>query len=95
MPHGGWAACRTLPSSSILGSCRRAPVRVAAYDGENADPMNGRALDGGVLAYTPWGEIAHALAGRPGYERVRQSDEHRVAPGSETLRALFGDAAGS
>ena len=29
------------------------PVRVAAYDGENADPMNGRALDGGVLAYTP------------------------------------------
>ena len=69
-----------------------APVRVAAYDGENADPMNGRALDGGVLAYTPWGEIAHALAGRAGYERVRQSDEHRVAPGSETLRALFGDA---
>ena len=53
--------------------------------------MNGRALDGGVLAYTPWGEIAHALAGRAGYERVRQSDEHRVAPGSETLRALFGD----
>ena len=68
------------------------PVRVAAYDGENADPMNGRALDGGVLAYTPWGEIAHALAGTAGYERVRQSDERRVAPGAETLRALFGDA---
>ena len=67
-------------------------VRVAAFDGENADPMNGRALDGGVLAYTPWGEIAHALAGKPGYERVRRSDEERVAPGSETLRALFGDA---
>ena len=46
------------------------PVRVAAFDGENADPANGRALDGGVLAYTPWGEIAHALAGKPGYERV-------------------------
>ena len=57
------------------------PVRVAAFDGENADPMNGRALDGGVLAYTPWGEIAHALAGKPGYERVRRSDEERVAPG--------------
>ena len=68
------------------------PVRVAAFDGENADPTNGRALGGGVLAYTPWGEIAHALAGKPGYERVRRSDEQRVAPGSETLRALFGDA---
>ena len=68
------------------------PVRVAAFDGENADPMNGRALDGGVLAYTPWGEIAHALAGRSGYERVRRSDERRVAPGAETLRVLFGDA---
>ena len=68
------------------------PVRVAAFDGENADPANGRALDGGVLTFTPWGEIAHALAGKAGYERVRRSDEQRVSPGSETLRALFGDA---
>ncbi len=67
------------------------PVRVAAFDGENSDPLNGRALDGGVMAYTPWGEIAHALAGKPGYERVRKSDEGRVAPGSETIRTLFGD----
>ena len=67
------------------------PVRIAAFDGENADPMNGRALAGGVLAYTPWGEIAHALAGKPGYDRVRRSDEGRVAPGSETIRSLFGD----
>ena len=66
-------------------------VRVAAFDGESADPANGRALEGGVLAYTPWGEIAHALAGKAGYERVRRSDEQRVAPGSDTLRALFGD----
>lgn len=65
-------------------------VRIAAFDGENADPVNGRSLDGGVLAYTPWGEIAHALAGKPGYERVRESDELRTAPGAETLRALFG-----
>ena len=68
------------------------PVRVAAFDGENADPLNGRALSGGVLAYTPWGEIAHALADKPGYERVRKSDEAHVAPGAETLRALFGNA---
>ena len=66
------------------------PVRVAAFDGENADPANGRALGGGLLAFTPWGEIAHALAGREGYERVRNSDEMRVAPGAATLGELFG-----
>ena len=65
-------------------------VRIAAFDGENADPANGRAMGDGMLAYTPWGEIAHALAGKAGYERVRRSDESRVAPGAETLRELFG-----
>ena len=69
-----------------------APVRIAAFDGENADPANGRALDGGVLAFTPWGEMAHALAGPVGYERVRRSDEQREAPGADTLRSLLGDA---
>ena len=65
-------------------------VRVAAFDGENADPANGRAMGDGVLAHTPWGEIAWALAGKAGYERVRKSDEDRTAPGAETLRELFG-----
>jgi hypothetical protein len=69
----------------------RGPVRVAAFDGENADPANGRAMGEGVLAFSPWGEIAYALAGKAGYERVRNSDEQRVAPGAETLRELFGD----
>ena len=67
-------------------------VRVAAFDGENADPANGRSMESGgdtLLAYTPWGEMAFALAGPQGYERVRQSDEKRVAPGSETLQELF------
>ena len=65
------------------------PVRAAVFDGENADPANGREMGGGVLAHTPWGEIAYALAGKKGYERVRKSDESRVAPGAETLRGLF------
>ena len=68
----------------------RGRLRVAAFDGENADPANGRRMDAGHLAFTPWGEVASALAGREGYERVRTSDEHRVAPGAETLRELFG-----
>ena len=68
----------------------RGRVRIAAFDGENADPANGRRMEGGHLAYTPWGEIASALGGKDGYERVRPSDESRVAPGAETLRELFG-----
>ena len=66
------------------------PVRIAAFDGENADPANGRAMGDGVLAYTPWGEIAYELAGKEGYERIRRSDETGIAPGAETLRELFG-----
>ena len=65
-------------------------VRVAAFDGENADPANGRTMEDGIRAHTPWGEIAYALAGKQGFERVRKSDEERVAPGAETLRELFG-----
>jgi hypothetical protein len=65
-------------------------VRIAAYDGENADPSNGRKMDAGILAYTPWGELAVQLAGAEGYERVRNSDETRTAPGADTLRELFG-----
>ena len=65
-------------------------VRIAAFDGENADPANGRRMEEGLLAYTPWGEIAYALAGEDGYARVRKSDESRIAPGAETLRELFG-----
>jgi hypothetical protein len=65
-------------------------VRIAAYDGENADPSNGRKMECGVLAYTPWGELAAQLAGSEGYERIRRSDETRIAPGAETLQELFG-----
>lgn len=65
-------------------------VRVAVFDGENADPANGRKMGEDVLAFTPWGEMAFALAGKAGYERVRKSDEQGIAPGAETIAELFG-----
>lgn len=65
-------------------------VRIAAFDGENADPANGRHMGEDVYARTPWGEIAYALAGKAGYDRVRKSDELVSAPGAETIRELFG-----
>ncbi len=46
-------------------------VRIAAFDGENADPTNGRPLGQGLKAFTPWGELAFALNGVEGYEMVR------------------------
>jgi hypothetical protein len=66
-------------------------VNVAAYDGENADPANGRSMGDGIRAFTPWGELAYALAGPGGYMRVQASDQAGVAPGAETLRELFGE----
>lgn len=65
-------------------------VRIAAFDGENADPHNGFPLEKGLRAYTPWGQIAYALAGSDGYEKVRRSDEAHGAPGAETIKELFG-----
>ena len=67
-------------------------VTVAAFDGENADPMNGRRMAGDILAFTPWGELAVQLAGPAGYERIRNSDRLGAAPpGAETLRELIGE----
>jgi hypothetical protein len=65
-------------------------VRIAALDGENADPANGLALEPGLLAHSMWGEMAYRLAGAKGYERVRHSDEKHIAPGADTIRELFG-----
>jgi len=66
-------------------------VRVAAFDGENADPLNGRLLAPGLRAFTPWGELAYHLAGVEGYEQVRRSDIERGAPGADTIRAFLAE----
>src|SRR5262245_38174169 len=68
----------------------RQPVKVAAFDGENANPTDGREMGDGLKAFTPWGELAFLLGGREGYEKVRRSDEERRAPGAESLKTLFG-----
>ena len=50
--------------------------------------MSDEMLRDGVLAHTPWGEIAHAIADKEGYARVRNSDEGRIAPG-QFRRSFF------
>lgn len=66
-------------------------VRIAALDGENADPANGLSLEPGLRAYSLWGEMAYRLAGADGYRRVQASDEKHIAPGADTIRELFGN----
>lgn len=65
-------------------------VRIAALDGENTDPANGRQLEPGLKAFSLWGELAYQLGGTAAYERLRNSDEKHIAPGAEILRELFG-----
>ncbi len=65
-------------------------VRIAALDGENAAPAEGLILEDGAIAHSLWGEMAYRLAGREGFERIRKSDEKHIAPGAETIKALFG-----
>lgn len=64
-------------------------VRIAAFDGENADPASGLHMGDGIRAYTPWGEIAYRLGGPAGYEAIRANDEQGIAPGADNLRLLF------
>jgi len=68
-------------------------ARVAAVDCAHISPSLPRKVTGAsgvpLTLHTLWGEIAYRLAGDAGYELVRQSDEERVAPGSEALERLF------
>lgn len=65
-------------------------VRVAVFDGQNADISSGHNLGEGINARTPWGEIAYRLAGKAGYRRVDDSISSS-APGAGTIRGLLGD----
>ena len=67
-------------------------VRIAALSGEDSDPASGLTLEDGLMARSLWGEMAYRLAGRAGFERIRKSDELHIAPGSQTIAELFGDA---
>ncbi|HOY69108.1 MAG TPA: DUF499 domain-containing protein [Candidatus Ozemobacteraceae bacterium] len=66
-------------------------IRIAALDGENSDPANGMKLADGLCAKTLWGEMAFRLAGKEGFDRVRESDARHLAPGAETIAELFGN----
>ena len=68
----------------------REHVRVAIFDGQSADIANGHKIGGGIMAHTPWGEMAYRLAGKGGYLRVDDSGTGS-APGTDTIIELFGE----
>lgn len=65
-------------------------VRIAVFDGQNADISSGHGIGDGIRARTPWGEMAYGLAGRDGYRRV-DDDVDGSSPGADTLKELIGD----
>jgi predicted AAA+ superfamily ATPase len=69
-------------------------ARVAAFVGEESDPLRGQEheVDGQrVRTYTPWGQIALLAGGIAGYNLVRENDEQGIVPGRGGLREAFGD----
>jgi len=69
-------------------------VKVAAFVGEESDPLSGNEhlVEGKkIRTYTPWGQIAALVGGPRGYEDVRANDEQGVAPSREALEHALGD----
>ena len=68
-------------------------ARVAAIDCAHLSVSEPRVTPEGLVLHTLWGELAYRLGapdrGAEFYERVRQSDTARVAPGGEVLQRLF------
>jgi predicted AAA+ superfamily ATPase len=67
----------------------RGAARIAAFVGEESDPLRGQELevDGQrIRIYTPWGQIALLAGGLAGYDQVRENDEQGIAPGRAALR---------
>ena len=58
--------------------------------GNKISPGNPSVKPDGTVVKTLWGELAWQLGGKPGFEMVRQDDEHATSPG-DTLRKLMND----
>jgi len=63
-------------------------VPVAAFDG-NQIGVGAVEVAPGVSVQTMWGHIAWQLAGKPGYELVRNFDAERVSPDGNDIDKLF------
>jgi len=65
-------------------------IKCVGVVGSDLSPSDGLIHDD-VITYTLWGEIAYALGGKEGYQKIEKSDLDRVAPGTSSLDELVGD----
>lgn len=63
-------------------------IKRAVLVGTSRGPMDVIVADG-LTIRTTWGELAWQLGGKAGYAMVAEADEKGIAPGSNTLEALF------
>lgn len=63
---------------------------IAGVVGTDLDVANG-VNHGAITTYTPWGEIAYQLKGNAGYSLIEESDQTRVAPGTQVWERMLGE----
>jgi hypothetical protein len=72
----------------------RGEVRIAAFVGEESDPLSGHAheIEGQACrTYTPWGQIALLAGGMAGYDIIRENDLRGSAPDRGDFQRSLGD----
>lgn len=79
-------------------SIRRFPTagttRIAAFVGEDSDPLQGVELEVEEVrrrAFTPWGQLALLAGGPAGFERLKENDDAGVAPSRSEFAAALGE----
>jgi predicted AAA+ superfamily ATPase len=83
-------AVRTLLLAAGLSRVPQASI--AALVGTALDANEGRQTPEGLHIQTLWGEMAYQLGGAELYHLVEASDQDRVAPGTDRLGELLGQA---
>lgn len=82
----GWVGVQQVRDKAMVSNIPKA--RVAVFVGTEFDSFAGRGVEGEPKRFTPWGEIAWQLGGAAGFERVREHDEKRIAPGGDVIREI-------
>ncbi|MDL0145562.1 ATP-binding protein [Halobacterium salinarum] len=67
-------------------------VSVAAFVGTDVDALDASMSSEGLNSTsTIWGELAYRLEGKDGYDRIREYDERRIAPGKSSFGEVLDD----
>lgn len=69
-------------------------ARIAAFVGEDSDPLQGIAHDVGgetIRTFTPWGQLALMAGGLAGYREIQAHDESGIAPSRSDFERALGD----